>query len=165
MRIDFKPIGTMKTLRILLAASSLALAAASAQAQFPGTVPDTFRLYAGGMYAWFNTTVTFQENLTPGGPIGTGVSIEDSNLVAKSAPGFVARGYWNIMGGFAMDFGYSGFRRSKTTALLVDVPFGDSTYTAGASVATSTKSDLPYLDFRYNFIRDEHTQLGLSLGA
>jgi hypothetical protein len=38
---------------LVLAASCLLLAAASASAQytFPGTVPNTFRLYAGGMYA------------------------------------------------------------------------------------------------------------------
>ena len=117
------------------------------------------------MYAWFNTNVTFQENLTPGGPIGAGVTLEDGNLVAKSAPGFVARGYWNFLGRFSVDFGYTGFRRNKTTGFLFDVPFGDSTYTAGASVTTSTRSDLPYLDFRYDFIKNEHTQFGLSLGA
>jgi hypothetical protein len=117
------------------------------------------------MYAWFNTNVTFQENLTPGGPIGAGVTLEDGNLVSSSAPGFVARGYWNFLGRFSVDFGYTGFRRSKTTGFLVDVPFGDSTYTAGAQVVTSTRSDLPYVDFRYDFIKNEHTQLGLSLGA
>lgn len=155
----------MKTARALAAASCLFLAAALARAQFPGDVPDTFRLYLGGEYAWFNTTVTFQENLTPGGPIGAGVTLEDSNLVASSAPGFVARGYWNFLGRTYLDFGYAGFHRSKTSTLAIDIPFGDSTYTAGASVANSTKSDLPYLDFRYNFINDQHTQLGLSLGA
>ena len=154
---------------VLLAAFGLLLAARVASAQssntFPGDVPNTFRLYAGGMFAWFNTSVTFQENLTPGGPIGAGVTLEDSNLVAKTAPGFVARGYWNFLGRFSVDFGYTGFRRSKTTGALVDIPFGDSTYTAGASVATSTRSDLPYVDFRYDFIKNEHTQFGLSLGA
>ena len=128
-------------------------------------MPNNFRLYAGGMYAWFNTSVTFQENLTPGGPIGAGVALEDTNLVAKSAPGFVARGYWNFLGRFSLDFGYTGFSRNKTTGLSVDIPFGDSTYTAGASTTTSTKSYLPYADFRYDFIKNEHTQFGLSLGA
>jgi hypothetical protein len=154
---------------MFLAAFGLLFAVGVASAQsadtFPGDVPNTFRLYAGGMYAWFNTTVTFQENLTPGGPVGAGVNLEDSNLVKSSAPGFVARGYWNAIGRFSVDFGYTGFNRNKTSGFLVDVPFGDSTFTAGASVTTSTKSQLPYLDFRYDFIKDEHTQFGLSLGA
>ncbi len=146
-------------------ASILLLAAASAQAQFPGDVPDTFRLNVGGMYAWFNTTVTFQENLTPGGPIGEGVDLDGLGLLPGSKPGFAARGYWNFLGPVSLDFGYTGFRRSRTNAFLVDVPFGDVTYTAGASVEASTKSDMPYLDFRFNFIKNPHTQFGLSLGA
>lgn len=154
-----------RKLRLLVAASAVLLAAASAQAQFPGDVPDTFRLYAGGMYAWFNTTVTFQQNLIPDGPIGEGVDLDGLGLLPSSAPGFAARGYWNFLGPVSLDFGYTGFRRNRTKAFLVDVPFGDVTYTAGASVEASTKSDMPYLDFRYNFIKNEHTQLGLSLGA
>jgi len=171
MRIEPRSlgIGTLKRLRLLAAAFVLMLAGGVASAQsantFPGDVPNNFRLYAGGMYAWFDTTVTFQENLTPGGPIGAGIALEDTQLVAKSAPGFVARGYWNFLGRFSLDFGYTGFRRSKTTGVVFDIPIGDSTYTAGASVATSTRSDLPYADFRYDFIKNEHTQLGLSLGA
>jgi hypothetical protein len=157
----------IKKLRTFIAVAALLLAAgvASAQDTFPGDVPNTFRLYAGGMYAWFNTTVTFQENLTPGGPIGSGVDMEGLDLLSSSRPGFAARGYWNFLGPVSLDFGYTGFRRSRTNAFTVDIPFGDVTYTAGASVSASTSSDLPYLDFRYNFIKNEHTQLGVSLGA
>ncbi len=154
---------------LLLAACGLMLAAGVASAEssatFPGDVPNTFRLYLGGEYAWFNTNVTFQENLTPGGPIGAGVDMEGLGLLPSSTPGFVARGYWNFLGRFYLDFGYTGFRRSRTKAFSVDVPYGDVIYTAGASVSASTKSDLPYLDFRYDFIKNEHTQFGLSLGA
>ncbi len=154
---------------LLLAASGLMLAAgvvsAESSATFPGDVPNTFRLYLGGEYAWFNTNVTFQENLTPGGPIGAGVDMEGLGLLPSSTPGFVARGYWNFLGRFYLDFGYTGFRRSRTKAFAVDIPYGDVTYSAGASVTASTKSDLPYLDFRYDFIKNEHTQFGLSLGA
>ncbi len=152
---------------LFLAAFALALATgvASAQNTFPGDVPNTFRLNLGGMYAWFNTTVTFQQNLTPGGPIGSGVDMEGLNILSSNAPGFVARGYWNFLGPVYLDFGYAGFKRSRSSAFSVDVPFGDSTYTAGASVAASTTSYLPYLDFRFNFINNPHTQLGVALGA
>jgi hypothetical protein len=154
---------------LLLAASGLLLATGLASAEssdtFPGDVPNHFRLYAGGMYAWFNTTVTFQENLTPGGPIGAGVDLEDLDLLKSSAPGFAARGYWNFVGRFSLDFGYTGFRRTRTTGVLIDIPFDDVTYTAGASVTAKTSSDLPYVDFRYDFIKNEHTQLGVSVGA
>ena len=156
-----------RKLRPFIAAAALLVAAASASAQdtFPGTVPNTFRLYAGGMYAWFNTTVTFQENLTPGGPIGDGVDLEGLDLLGSSKPGFAARGYWNFLGPVSLDFGYTGFRRSRSKTLSVDIPYGGVTYTAGASASASTSSDLPYMDFRFNFLHNEHTQLGVSLGA
>jgi hypothetical protein len=154
---------------LLLAAVGTLLVSGFASAEssdtFPGDVPNNFRLYLGGEYAWFNTTVTFQQNLTPGGPIGPGVDLESADLLKSSAPGFVARGYWNFLGRFFLDFGYTGFRRSTTKSASFDIPVGDVIYTAGASVSASTKSDLPYLDFRYDFIKNEHTQLGLSLGA
>ena len=151
-------------LRLFAAVACLLLAASRAEAQFPGDVPDTFRLNVGGMYAWFGTDVILQENFTPGGPIGAGINLEDLG-VPKSRPGFSGRGYWKPLGRFFIDFGYSGFDRSVTETILFDIPFGDVTYTAGASVETSMQSHLPYLDFRYNFIKNDAVQLGLTLGV
>ena len=102
----------IRKLRLLAAASCLLLAASRAQAQFPGDVPDTFRLNVGGMYAWFGTDVTFQEDFTPGGPIGAGINLEDLGA-PKSRPGFSSRGYWNPFGRFFIDFGYTGFDRES----------------------------------------------------
>ena len=69
------------------------LSAGAAQAQFPGDVPNTFRLAAGGMYAWFNTEVTFEQNSTD--PIGDGINFEDVfNL--PSRPGFFGRASFNF---------------------------------------------------------------------
>jgi hypothetical protein len=63
---------SMKRALVLRAVAALCLvfAAAAAQAQFPGNVPDTFRLNLGGMYAWFNTEVTL-EAAGAGGPRST----------------------------------------------------------------------------------------------
>jgi hypothetical protein len=145
--------------------AGLLLFATRAQAQFPGDVPDTFRLSAGGMYAWFNTNVIFQENLTPGGPIGGGIDLQNVTGLPSSQAGVTARGYWQPLNRFYIDFGYTGFSRSNTRGILVDIPFGDSTYTAGASVATSMKSQLPYVDLRYDFVQNESWKLGVSLGG
>jgi hypothetical protein len=157
----------IRTLPFVVAVAGLLLAAGAASAQdtFPGNVPDTFRLRLGGTYAWFNTKVTFQENLTPGGPIGSGVSLEDVLGVPGSTGGFDARGYWNITGRLFMDFGYSGYTRSQTAGLAQDFTFGDSTYTAGSTVSASMKSQLPYLDFRYGIIKTDAMQFGVSLGV
>ena len=159
----------IKRLRPIIAVAALLLVVGSASAQssdtFPGTIPDTFRLRLGGTYAWFNTNVTFQENITPGGPIGSGVNLEDVLGVPASTAGFDGRGSWNFAGRFFFDFGYSEYTRSATKGLSQDFTFGDSTYTIGASVAASMKSQLPYADFRYGIIKSDSTQFGVSLGV
>lgn len=162
-RIAPLPAGWLRKLAI--AASLLLFAAARAEAQFPGDVPDTFRLNLGGMYAWFTTQVTFQENLTPGGPIGAGINMEDLLNVPSSTGGFTARGYWQPLRRFYVDFGYNGFSRSNTKTISQDITFGDTTYLAGASVTGSMKSELPYVDLRYNLIDNDSVKFGLSLGA
>jgi hypothetical protein len=151
--------------RRLVAAAGFLLFAAGAQAQFPGDVPDTFRLDLGGMYAWFTTNVNFQQNLTPGGPIGGGVNLQPVTGLPSSTGGFTARGYWQPLNRFYIDFGYTVFTRSNTRTISVDIPFGDSTFTAGASVATSVKSQLPYVDLRYNFVQNDSWHLGVNLGG
>src|SRR5262245_57102090 len=157
---------TFKTpLRILAAVAVGWLAAGQARAQFPGDVPDTFRLSAGGMYAWFSTDVTLQEDVTPGGPIGAGIDLEDAAGIPGSTGGFSARGYWQPLRRFYIDFGYTIFTRSNTRTLGIDIPFGDSTFTVGASTEARMQSQLPYLDFRYNFIQNDSWSLGVSLGA
>jgi hypothetical protein len=155
----------VKSWRVITALAVGLLAAGSARAQFPGDVPDTFRLSAGGMYAWFSTDVTLQEDLTPGGPIGAGVDLQDAAGIPGSTGGFSARGYWQPLNRFYVDFGYTIFTRSNTRSLGIDIPFGDSTFTVGASTEAKMKSQLPYLDFRYNFIQNDAWRLGVSLGA
>ncbi len=155
----------IRRLLLLMAASGLLLAAAPAQAQFPGDVPDTFRLRLGGMYAWFNTNVTFQENITQGGPLGGGVSLEDVFRVPSPRAGFSGWGSWNFAGRSFIDFGYVGFSRSRMATISRDIIFGDTTYKAGASVSATMKSSLPYLDYRYGFVKNDKMQFGLSLGV
>lgn len=155
----------VKPLRLAAAVAFGLFVAGQARAQFPGDVPDTFRLSAGGMYAWFSTDVTLQEDITPGGPIGGGIDLEPVAGIPNSTGGFSARGYWQPLHRFYIDFGYTMFTRSNTRGFSFDIPFGDSTFTAGASTETRMQSQLPYLDFRYNFIQNEHWSLGVNLGA
>lgn len=164
-RIDTASTRKMGWARILFVSAAAALLASRAQAQFPGDVPDTFRLSAGGMYAWFTTNVNLQENLTPGGPIGGGVDLQPVTGLPSSTGGFTARGYWQPLNRFYVDFGYTLFSRSNTRGLLVDIPFGDVTYTVGASTSSSMKSQLPYVDLRYNFVQNDSWRLGVSLGG
>jgi hypothetical protein len=144
----------------IVAALLFFAASAAARAQFPGSVPDTFRLNVGGMYAWFNTDVTFEQN----GGAGPSISFEDALDVPKSHAGFYGRGSLNF-GFLSFDVGYLGFSRSRTTTIGQDIVFGDTTYTIGASVEARQKSQLPYGDIRFNFLHNPSTQLGLTLGV
>ena len=143
-----------------IAVAILLSVTAAAQAQFPGSVPDTFRLNAGGMYAWFNTDVTFERD----GGTGGGVNFEDVLNLPGSRGGFYGRGSLNF-GFLSFDFGYVGFSRSRATTISQDIIFGDTTYTAGAQVEAKEKSQLPYGDIRFNFLHNPSTQLGLTLGV
>jgi hypothetical protein len=109
--------------------------------------------------------VTLQEDIGPGGPIGGGIDLEPATGIPNSTGGFSARGYWQPLRRFYIDFGYTIFTRSNTRSLSVDVPFGDSTFTVGASTEARMHSQLPYLDFRYNFIQNDSWSLGVNLGA
>ena len=152
--------------RILAAAVMviLFLAAAPARAQFPGSVPDTFRLRLGGEYGFFDTDVTFQQNVN-GGAVGPQINLENVLRLPDSKAGFAGTGYWNFAGRSFIDFGYYNFSRTRTETLTRDIVFGDTTYTAGASVTTSMKSNFPYVSYRYGFVKSETAQFGLSLGA
>jgi len=143
-----------------LAAAILLSGATAAQAQFPGSVPNTFRLAAGGMYAWMNTAVTLEQN----GEGANGISFEDALDLPSSRFGFYGRGELNF-GFLGFDFGYVGFSRSRTTTISQDIVFGDATYTAGATVEATQKTQLPYADIRFNFLHNPSTQLGLTLGV
>ena len=152
----------MKRALVLRAVAALCLvfAAAAAQAQFPGNVPDTFRLNLGGMYAWFNTEVT----LEAAGAGGPSIDFEDALAVPRSRAGFYGHGSLNF-GFLSFDVGYVGFSRTRTTSIGQDFVFGDTTYTIGASVEATQKTQLPYGDIRFNFLHNPSTQLGLTLGV
>jgi hypothetical protein len=143
--------------------AALLLAAAPAQAQFPGNVPDTFRLQLGGIYAWFDTSLTFEQTTASGTTVGT--NLENVLGLPDSKGGFLGAGYWNFAGRSFIDFGYVYFSRTRTETISRDIVFGDTTYTAGAEVSTSMKSGFPYVDYRYGFVKSDAAQFGLSLGV
>ena len=153
----------MKRLFPAACGAVLLLAAAPARAQFPGQVPDTFRITLGAQYDWFHTDVQFTQ-LVNGVP-GTSVNFENIGGLPKSHVGPSLWGYWNFAGRSNVDFGFVYFNRSKTTTISQDIVFGDTTYTAGASVDSSFKTSFPYLAYRYEFIKTDSMQLGLSLGV
>jgi hypothetical protein len=149
---------------ICLRAAAVALllfaAAAPAHAQFPGNVPNTFRLNAGAMYAWFTTDVTLEQN----NGAGPGISFEDTLDLPESHAGFYGRASLNF-GFLSFDFGYVGFSRSRGSTISQEIVFGGTTYTVGALLETTQKTQLPYGNIRFNFLHNPSTQLGLTLGV
>jgi hypothetical protein len=118
-------------------------------------------LTAGGMYAWFQTDVSFQQDITQGG--GSGIDFENTfNLPSQG--GFYGRASFNL-GFLSFDAGYVGFTRTRSATISRDISFGDSTYTAGATVEARQKTQLPYGDIRINFLHNPSTTLGLTLGV
>ena len=154
-------LGATKSWGAVAAAAVWMLAAGPAKAQFPGDVPNTFRLTAGGMWAWFNTTVAFQQNVTQGG--GAGIDFENTfNLPSQG--GFYGRASFSL-GFLSFDAGYVGFTRTRSATISQDITFGDKTYTVGANVEARQKTQLPYGDIRINFLHNPSTTLGLTLGV
>ena len=145
----------------IAAAAVFLLAAATARAQkFPGDVSNTFRVSAGGMYAWFNTKVTLEQDQPP---VGAEINIDDV-FNTPSKGGFFGRASFNL-GFLSFDAAYVGFSRTRTATISQDIVFGDTTYTAGATVEARQKSQLPYADIRINFLHNPHTQFGVTLGV
>jgi hypothetical protein len=142
-----------------VAAAALLFAAAEARAQFPGDVSNTFRLNAGGMYSWFTTSMAFEQN-------GSGGDFVDFENVFNlpSHVGFYGRASFNF-GFLSFDGAYVGFSRSRTATISQDIHFGDTTFTAGASVEAKQESHLPYADIRFNFFHNPSFQFGLTAGV
>ena len=154
----------MKRLLTVMCGAALLLAAVPARAQFPDKTPDTFRISVGAEYAWFNTNVSYTQYVA-GVPVGSSINLENISGLPDSHVGPTLYGYWNFLGRSYIDFGFAYFDRSRTRTISRDIQFGDTTYTAGASTNTSFKSSVPYVGYRYGFVKSDTFQLGLGLGV
>ena len=154
-----------RKLRLLAVAACLLLAASRAQAQFPGDVPDNFRLNVGGMYAWFGTDVTLQEDFTPGGTRGAGdqprgprrgeveTRILRPRLLEPLGP-FLHRLRLHRLR--SQQLGFDCLRHPVRRCDL---------HRGGIAGYVQCRRHLPYLDLRYNFIKNDAVQFGLTLGV
>ncbi len=141
-------------------AAGLLLAAATAQAQFPGAIPNNLRFSFGGIFADLNSSVTFSTSEFPSG------EIDFSNLLGDPdhKTTFRGEGYWNFAGRSFLDFGYVRFGTSNSTTLTTDIDFGGVVYPAGIQVDSETLSRFIYAAYRYGIVKNPSFQLGLSLG-
>jgi hypothetical protein len=148
-----------RALPLWLGAAAL-LAAASAQAQFPGNVPDTIRFRFGGIFADLDTSVTFD---APGLPSG---EIDFSGLLGDPdhKNTFRGEGSWNFAGRSFLDFGYVRFGTENSTTLSREIDFGGIVFPVGIDVQSETLSRFIYAAYRYGIVKNPNFQLGLSAG-
>jgi hypothetical protein len=136
------------------------LAAAPARAQFPGDVPETFRLRLGGIFASLDTRASLSTSNIPD------ASVDLNNLLGQPdhRTTFRGDGYWNFAGRSYLDFGFLNFTTDSTRTVSQDIIFGNVTYTAGAQVASEDQQRYIYGAYRYEIFRNPSFHLGLSLG-
>ena len=137
------------------------LAAAPARAQFPGDVPENFRLRLGGIFASLDTKGSLSTSGVPD------ADIDLNNLLGQPdhKTAFRGDGYWNFLGRSYLDFGFLDFSRDSTKTISQDIHFGDATYTAGAEVVSKSTQRYIYGAFRYELFKNPSFHLGLSLGV
>lgn len=135
--------------------------AGAAWADFPGDVPDRFKIQAGGVDANFNTNASL--SLTDG-PAGAYVDFEqvfDLPLYQKD---------WNIQGFYRfskkgyIDFGYVDFARSAQTILDQDIQWGEFTFLANGQVTADFGTAFGYLAYRHDFLQLEQVHISGSAG-
>ncbi len=139
----------------------MVLGAGAAWADFPGDVPDRFKIQAGGVDANFNTNASLA--LTDG-PAGAFIDFEqvfDLPLYQKD---------WNVGGFFRfsekgyIDFGYVDFERSAQTILDEDIQWGEYTFQANGQVTVDFGTAFGYLAYRHDFLQLEQVHISGSAG-
>jgi len=135
--------------------------AGTAWADFPGDVPDRFKIQAGGVDANFNTNASL--SLTDG-PAGAYIDFEqvfDLPLYQKD---------WNIQGFYRfskkgyLDFGYVDFARSAQTILDEDIQWGEYTFQADGQVTVDFGTAFWYAAYRHDFLQLEQVHISGSAG-
>ena len=150
---------------VLLGAAGLLLAAGPAMAQsatnFPGNVPDNFRLRLGGIFASLSSDI----KLTSEGADGTNVDFPGIGLTPDSKNTFRGDGYWNFAGRSYLDFGFVDYSSSGSKTISKDITWDGVVYKAGATVAGENESRFIYAAYRYGIVKNEAVHFGLSLGV
>ena len=113
------------------------------------------------------TTTILNAHIRVDGSNGMGTDIDaakDLGLVTDRLEGRLAL-RWRPWRRHEFEWGYQVVRRSARRVLDRDITFGDSTYQAGTDVATTLKSDQAFFAYRFAFLAQPRTQVGLAIGA
>ena len=123
---------------------------------------DRFQLGVSGAGVFLNSTIRVDGS---NGSPGTDINAEDLLGLGKSQfrPRFALR----LRPGrrHEFEFNYMQVRREAVVGIVTPITFGDSTFTAGAIVASALKTDQASMTYRFAIMAKDRSQAGLSLGV
>ena len=135
--------------------------AGAAWADFPGDVPDRFKIQAGGVDANFTTQASLTRTNGPAGAFIDFEEVFDLPLYQKD---------WNVQGFYRfskkgyIDFGYVDFERSAQTILDRDVQWGEFTFLANGQVTVDFGTAFWYAAYRHDFLQLDQVHISGSAG-
>jgi hypothetical protein len=96
--------------------------------------------------------------------VGAVVDLEDTLGVEESAAVLRVDAFYNFDKYHGIGGGYYDIRRDGNRTLAEDISFGDRVFPAGSSVQTEFNTKVFKLAYRYNFVADYRTKIGVSAG-
>lgn len=155
------PRSSTKTGFLTLGAGAGAACLALASPVHAQAVGDRYWLEAQAFWPDINTTVSVAG---AGGIVGTKIDLESDLKLKdrKSLPAIYAGArfgdHWSIIGE------YYALNRSGSASASRDLTFDDVTFPAGASISSQFDTNVYRLAVGYSFIRNDKTDVGVSLG-
>jgi hypothetical protein len=147
--------------RFALAAAALMLASLPALAQFPGDIPDNFRLRLGGIVASIDSKI----NVSAQNDQGNQVDFPGLGLTPDSKTTFRLDGYWNFAGRSYLDFGYVNYSVDGSKTITKDIHWNGVVYKAGATVSAENQTKFISGAYRYGIVKNGDVHFGVSLGV
>jgi hypothetical protein len=131
------------------------------RADFPGDVPDRFKVQLGGVRAQFTTQGSLSVTNGPGGAF---VDFEDIFDLPIAKSSWSAVGFWRFSDKGYLDFGYVDYSRTGGHEISQDIVWGDHTLLANAIVEAKFETAFYYLAWRHDFLRLDQAHIGFSAG-
>jgi hypothetical protein len=129
-------------------------------AQRYGLVPSHFTIGVGGFLPTVSSAVRLSSPSLP----GSDVDLENKLGLTPHTQNFEALATVKLSKRQLLTLGYFAFNRSATKTITEDIDFGDTTYTAGATVDANSKLAYYGVTYRYYFLKEERWELGGGLG-
>jgi hypothetical protein len=125
-----------------------------------GLVPQHFTIGVGGFLPSVSSSVSLSSPSLPGDEIG----LEDKLGLTPHTQNFEAQATVRLGQKQLVTLGYFGFKRSATKTITEDFTFGDTTYTAGATLDANSSIQYYGFTYRFYFLRKTRWELGGGLG-